>query len=179
LFALLWRVSAIAREPRINERIRAESVRTIGEKGEQIGILTRTAALTKAREAGLDLVEVAPDAAPPVCRIMDYGKYKYEMKKRTVEARKKAHQVKVKEIRLRPKTDEHDLLTKLSHAREFLEHRHKVVVNMLFRGREMSHVEIAKELMKRFVTELEGLAKVEQEPRIEGRRMTLIMVPKP
>lgn len=135
-------------------------------------------AMTLAQEAELDLVEVAPKAEPPVCRIMDYGKYKYELKKRSVEAKKKTHQVKTKELRLRPKTDEHDLMTKVEHARAFLEHRHKVVVNMLFRGREMAHIELGREMIMRFATELEEIAKVEQAPRMEGRRLSLTLAPK-
>lgn len=131
-----------------------------------------------AREAGLDLVEVARNANPPVCRIMDYGKYKYEMKKKTVEARKKSHHIKLKELRLRPKTEEHDLMTKMQHAREFLMQHHKVLVNMLFRGREMAHMNLGKDLILRFVKELEDISKVEQEPRLEGRRMTLVLSPK-
>lgn len=134
--------------------------------------------MTMAREAGLDLVEVARNANPPVCRIMDYGKYKYEMKKKTVEARKKSHHIKLKELRLRPKTEEHDLMTKMQHAREFLMQHHKVLVNMLFRGREMAHMNLGKDLILRFVKELEDISKVEQEPRLEGRRMTLVLSPK-
>ncbi|MBI2192803.1 MAG: translation initiation factor IF-3 [Planctomycetes bacterium] len=162
----------------MNERIRADQVRTISEKGEQVGILPVKTALTMAREAGLDLVEVARNANPPVCRIMDYGKYKYEMKKKTVEARKKSHHIKLKELRLRPKTEEHDLMTKMQHAREFLMQHHKVLVNMLFRGREMAHMNLGKDLILRFVKELEDISKVEQEPRLEGRRMTLVLSPK-
>lgn len=131
-----------------------------------------------AREAGLDLVEVARNANPPVCRIMDYGKYKYEIKKRSVEARKKSHHIRVKELRLRPKTEEHDFMTKLQHAREFLTQHHKVLVNMLFRGREMAHLSIGRDLIMRFVSELEDVGKVEQEPKLEGKRMTLVLTPK-
>jgi translation initiation factor IF-3 len=109
---------------------------------------------------------------------MDFGKYKYELKKRTVEARKKAHQIRTKEIRLRPKTDEHDVLTKLQHARDFLAHHHKVLVNMMFRGREMQHMDIGQALVMRFATSLEDVAKVEQPARMEGRRMTLVLAPK-
>jgi len=162
----------------VNTRIRAETARLISEQGEQLGILPLPTCLEMAREASLDLVEVAPNADPPVCRIMDFGKYKYELKKRTVEAKKRAHQLKTKEIRLRPKTDPHDLATKVDHARDFLAHNHKVLVNMLFRGREMQHVSLGRELVMRFATELEEVAKVEQTPRLEGRRMTLVLAPK-
>jgi len=134
--------------------------------------------MTLAQEAELDLVEVAPKAEPPVCRIMDYGKYKYQLKKRSVEAKKKSVQIKTKELRLRPKTDEHDLMTKVEHARDFLGHHHKVVVNMLFRGREMAHIELGREMIMRFATELEEIAKVEQAPRMEGRRLSLTLAPK-
>ena len=143
-----------------------------------MGIVPIEQALERSRIAELDLVEVAPNAEPPVCRIMDYGKYKYEIKKRLMEGKKKAHQVKVKEIRLRPKTDEHDFMTKVDHARSFLEHHHKVLVNLMFRGREMQHIDLGRALILRFATELEELAKVEQMPRMEGRRMTLLMTPK-
>jgi translation initiation factor IF-3 len=130
-----------------------------------------------AREAALDLVEVAKEASPPVCRIMDYGKYKYEQKKRQHDARKKTHQTRTKEIRLRPKTDEHDFQYKVGHAKEFLGHNHKVIVNLLFRGREMQFQAQGRDLLVRFAEELGEHAKVEQMPRIEGRRMTLLLAP--
>ncbi|GAB4331356.1 MAG: translation initiation factor IF-3 [Calditrichia bacterium] len=135
-------------------------------------------ALSKAAEARLDLVEVAPNANPPVCRIMDFGKYKYEQSKKEKESKKKQHQIVVKEIRLRPKTDDHDLGTKLKHARKFLEQRNKVKFTIIFRGREMAYQDFGKELMERVKEELSDIAKPESDAKMEGRRMILLLTPK-
>jgi translation initiation factor IF-3 len=162
-------------EPRMNERIRVPEVRLIGADGEQIGVVDTDNARERAREAGLDLVEVAPAARPPVCRLMDYGKYKYEQRKKQQKAREKQHRIKIKGIRLRPKTDEHDFQVKLGHARRFLEQGNKVQVTLLFRGREMAHIELGRNLLLRFAAELEDVSSVERLPKMEGRRMTLLL----
>lgn len=161
---------------RVNEWIRAREVRVVGEDGQQIGIVDADKARALASEAGLDLVEVAPQEDPPVCRIMDYGKFKYKQKKRTHQ--KKHHLSQLKELRLRPKTEDHDFKTKLGHARKFLARGDKVQVNMLFRGREMARIERGRDSLVRFAEELEDVAKIEQAPRMEGRRMNMIVAPK-
>jgi translation initiation factor IF-3 len=161
---------------RINEQIRVSPLRVIGENGELLGVLERDEAIRQASEAGLDLVEVAPEARPPVCRIMDYGKFKYRQSKRT--AKGKHHEVHMKEIRIRPKTEAHDRDVKIRRTREFLENGDKVTVNMLFRGREMAHLEFATQNMQAFVEQLADVAKVERGPDRMGRRMILILTPK-
>ncbi|HHT9117923.1 MAG TPA: translation initiation factor IF-3 [Candidatus Hypogeohydataceae bacterium YC38] len=166
---------SITQELRINERIFAKQVRLIGEEGEQLGVVSRQEALEKARELGTDLVEVAPQADPPVCRLMSYGKYKYRQKKKTQQKR---HVSQLKELRLRPKTDVHDLQTKIRQARKFLERKDKVLVNMMFRGRERAHTEIGKEILLKFAQELEDIAKIEKDVRLDGRRMGMILAPK-
>jgi translation initiation factor IF-3 len=128
-----------------------------------------------AREAGLDLVEVSPDSRPPVAKIMDYGKYKYERKKQQQESRKKSHTVQVKEVRLRPKTDKHDFDVKLGRARQFLMDGDKVQINMMFRGRELAHLEVGRQVVDRFAQALDDLAKMERPPIFEGKRMTCLM----
>lgn len=167
----------IAHDLRINERIFAKTVRLISESGEQMGLMTIDQALESARRAELDLVEVAPDAQPPVCRIMDYGKFKYRQKKKTHQGQKR-HAAQMKEIRLRPKTDEHDLLIKARHAREFIERKDKVLVNLLFRGRERAHVDVGRAVLERFMAAMQDVAKVEQLPKLEGSRMALVLAPK-
>ncbi|MEC9442376.1 MAG: translation initiation factor IF-3 [Myxococcota bacterium] len=162
-------------EPRLNGRIRAPEIRVIDPDGEQLGIMTVDDALEQAERFGLDLVEVAPNARPPVCRIMDYGKYKYQQKKRSSDARKKGARVELKEIKLRPKTDEHDFMTKLKHARRFLEKNNKVKITIMFRGREITHPEIAREMLERAAVELADVAEVEQSARMEGRNMTMML----
>lgn len=164
-------------EPRLNNRIRATEIRVIDPDGEQLGIMTVEDALEQSERFGLDLVEVAPQARPPVCRIMDYGKYKYQQKKRSSDARKKGARVELKEIKLRPKTDEHDFMTKLRHARRFLESNNKVKVTIMFRGREITHPEIARDMLDRAALELADISDVEQTPRMEGRNMTLMLNP--
>jgi translation initiation factor IF-3 len=164
--------------PRINERIRVPEVRVVDPEGEQLGVMSVEEALEKAASYNLDLVEVAPQAKPPVCRIMDYGKYKYQQKKRSNEARKKTAKVERKEIKMRPKTDDHDFMTKLRHARAFLEEHHKVKITIMFRGREITHPEIAQEMLVRAGQELADIADIEQSARLEGRNMTMGLTPK-
>lgn len=161
---------------RVNDWIRVRQVRLIAEDGEQIGIVDTDEAKTRAQKAGLDLVEVAPQENPPVCRIMDYGKFKYKQKKRTHQ--RKHHTSQLKELRLRPKTDDHDFETKLGHAKRFLARGDKVQVNMLFRGREMARIDMGRDLLTRFAAALKDIAKIERLPRMEGRRMNLIVAPK-
>jgi translation initiation factor IF-3 len=145
-----------------------------------MGIINVTEALNKAREVGLDLVEVAPTSSPPVCRIMDYGKWLYQQKRRTREAHKKEHRhsATLKEIRLRPETDKHDLDIKIDHARDFLEKGHKVQFTMFFRGRQMMHTDKGFTILEQIIELLQDLAKVERPTRMAGRRMTLLVVPK-
>ena len=161
---------------RINDQIKISPLRIIGENGEQLGVLERDAALRMASEAGMDLVEVAPDVRPPVCRLMDFGKFKYRQAKRSHKS--KSHEVKLKEIRIRPKTEAHDRDTKIRRAREFLEAGDKVMVNMLFRGREMAHLDFATQNMQVFVEQLADVGAVERGPMREGRRMMLLLAPR-
>lgn len=153
-------------------------MRLIDEEGEQVGVVPLDDAMERANEADLDLVEVAPDAKPPVCKIMDYGKYKYRQKKRMHESRKKSHAGEIKELRLRPKIEDHDLFVKLRKAREFLEAGQKVLFHVFFRGREMAHKEFGFALLQRVADELEDVAKIENPPREEGRRISVTMVKK-
>ena len=146
-------------------------------EGNQLGIIPRDAALTAARQAGLDLVEVAPTERPPVCRIMDYGKFKYEQKKK--QGKQKQHHIQMKEIRVRPKTGDHDITVKVNHAKEFLQHKHKVQVNVLFRGRELAHIEQGRMVMESILKQLEEIAKVEKPPGMEGKRLTAVLGPRP
>ncbi|MCI0491774.1 MAG: translation initiation factor IF-3 [Planctomycetes bacterium] len=161
---------------RINEQIRITPIRVVGQDGSQLGVIETAGALQQAREAGLDLVEVAPQEKPPVCRIMDYGKFKYQQKKR--QHKSHAHQSKNKEIRLRPKIGEHDLVTKINRAREFLGQKDKVVFSVVFRGRENAHVDEGYKVVGRIVQELSDLAKVEHPPSMQGRRIVAIFAPK-
>jgi len=165
---------------KINGGIRAGTIRLIDESNNQVGIISRNEALEKAREIGLDLVEVAPTSDPPVCRIMDYGKWLYQQKRKSRDAYKKSHQhvATLKEIRLRPETDKHDLDVKVSHAREFLEKGHKVQFTVFFRGRQMMHREQGYEKLEQVTGALEDLAKVERAAKMAGRRMTVLIVPK-
>ena len=163
---------------RVNERIRISPVRLIGEDGEQVGIVATDEAREIAAEAGLDLVEVAPNSRPPVCRIMDYGKYKYEQARKARESKKKQHQVKVKEIKLRPKIEEHDINFKAGHARRFLGEGNKVKLTMRFRGREMTHTELGEEVLEHFVGMVSDVGQVEERPKLEGRNMTMVLAPK-
>jgi translation initiation factor IF-3 len=170
----------VKRGLRVNGGIKAETVRLIDESDNQVGVISRDDALGRARDVGLDLVEVAPNSDPPVCRIMDFGKWTYEQKRRTRESHKKAqkHVATLKEIRLRPETDKHDLEIKLKHAREFLEKGHKVQFTVFFKGRQMLHKEHGYDLLSQITTTLEELAKVERPSMMSGRRMTMMLVPK-
>ena len=163
---------------RRNELIHAREVRVIGAEGEQLGILQRNEAIAMAREIGCDLVEVSSNATPPVCRIMDYGKFKYEQQKKKQDAKKRQAVVQVKEIKVRPKTDEHDYETKLKHIRSFLEDGDRCKVTVFFRGREIVHKDRGIEILERIVKDLEDVGKVEQEPRPEGRTLQMLVVPK-
>ena len=162
-------------QPRLNNEIKADEVRLISERGEQLGVVTTEVALNKARDVGLDLIEVAPNAKPPVCKILDHGKLKYEEKKRQQISKKKQHVIKVKEIRLRPQIDEHDLMTKLNQGRRFLTDGAKLKVTLMFRGREMSRVDLGKVVMERVLKELADVAEVEKDIPLEGRRMSMIL----
>jgi translation initiation factor IF-3 len=164
---------------RINGGIRAKTVRLIDESNNQVGIIETNEALSKAREVGLDLVEVAPTSEPPVCRIMDYGKWLYQQKRRTREAHKKTqhHVITLKEIRLRPETDKHDLEIKLRHGREFLEKGHKVQFTLFFRGRQLLHVDQGYAMLDKITESLQDVAKVERPVSLTGRRITLLLVP--
>ena len=161
---------------RINEQIRASSVRVIGLEGVQMGILTTEDALVAARQVGLDLVEVAPQEKPPVCRIMDYGKFKYQQKKRQHKGH--SHQVRIKEIRVRPKTGEHDINVKVSKAREFLLHKDKVLLSVMFRGRELAHIEEGRRVINEILVQLEDVSKVEATPSQQGKRIACTLAPK-
>jgi translation initiation factor IF-3 len=163
----------------VNERIRVPQVRVIGDDGAQLGILGVREALALAQEKGLDLVEVSPTARPPVCRIMDYGKFKYEQSKRERKARKKQHVMHLKEVKLRPKIDDHDYDFKMTHAREFLTHRDKVKVTVTFRGREMAHQELGHQMLQKVIAALADIATPESIPKSEGRTLVMIMLPKP
>lgn len=163
---------------RRNELIHAREVRVIGAEGEQLGILQRNEAIAMAREIGCDLMEVSSNATPPVCRIMDYGKFKYEQQKKKQDAKKRQAVVQVKEIKVRPKTDEHDYETKLKHIRSFLEDGDRCKVTVFFRGREIVHKDRGIEILERIVKDLEDVGKVEQEPRAEGRTLQMLVVPK-
>jgi translation initiation factor IF-3 len=153
-------------------------VRVISADGKMIGILSTPEAIERAREVGLDLLEVSPNANPPVCRILDIGKYKYEQRKKEKESKKKQHTVTIKEIRLRPKTDQHDLETKLNHARKFIEQKNKVKFTLIFRGREMAYQDLGRDLLNRVIELLEDVAKPDGELRMEGRRLLLVLSPK-
>ena len=152
-------------------------MRLIGAEGEQLGLMLTEEALRRSRESGFDLVEVAPEASPPVCKIMDYGKFKYEQKKKAHQAKTKQKVAVLKELRIRPKTEEHDLLIKVKKAKEFLGEGDRVQVNMLFKGREMAHIDVGKTLLERFATEVAEVGKVERPAILDGRRMTLLLVP--
>lgn len=150
----------------------------IGAENNQVGVVPVNEAMDMAKQAGLDLVEIAPEASPPVCRIMDFGKHLYELKRKEKQNVKKQHSVTLKEIRLRPTTDEHDCETKLNHARAFFEKGHRVQFTLMFRGREMLHVEQGKALMEKIVAKLDDVAKVDRNPSLLGKRMTVMMAPK-
>jgi translation initiation factor IF-3 len=168
----------ISKQQRVNEMIRAREVRVISPDGEQLGIMPANDALQLAETKGLDLVEVAPDAKPPVCRIMDFGKYKYQQSKRLQQAKKKQKVISIKEIKLRPKTEEHDYQYKTKHIRRFLQDGHKAKVTIMFRGREMAHVDLGRRILDRVAVDLEDVGTVEQTPKQEGRNMTMVLSPR-
>jgi len=159
--------------------IRIREVRLIDETGAQVGVVPTEEALTRAHAAALDLVEVSPRARPPVCKIMDFGKFKYDLRKKEQQQHRRSGAQQLKELRVRPKTGEHDLEVKLRKAREFLEGGHKVLFNVFFRGRERSHTELGRHLLERVVTNLEDCSRVERMPAMDGRRMTMMLLPKP
>ena len=164
---------------RINGGIRADKVRLVDAENNQVGIVERLFALEKSREANLDLVEVSPTSDPPVCRIMDYGKWVYEQKRKVREARKKTHHAGgLKEVRLRPETDAHDIEIKVKHAREFIEKGHKVQFTLIFRGRQMLHKDKGADVLSKIVESLSDLAKVDRSNEMMGKRMTLVVSPK-
>ncbi|MDR1957943.1 MAG: translation initiation factor IF-3 [Planctomycetaceae bacterium] len=161
---------------RINEMIRIPQVRVVSATGEQLGVMSSYDAITAARAVGLDLVEVAPDSKPPVCRIMDYGKFKYQQKKRVTK--QVVHRTKLKEIRVRPKTGDHDIQVKLKQAREFLVQKDKVLISVIFRGRELAHIEEGQKLIDFLLTQLEDVSKIEAPPKHMGKRITCTVAPK-
>lgn len=164
--------------PRVNEEIRYPQVRLIDENGTMVGIMSSRDAIARAYAAGLDLVEISPNASPPVVKILDYGKYKYELQKKQSEARKKQKVIEIKEIKVRPNIDENDYQVKLRAMKSFLEEGDKVKVTLRFRGREMTHQELGIKLLERIRNDLEGLIKVEQMPRLENRQMVMVLSPK-
>jgi translation initiation factor IF-3 len=163
---------------RINEQIRVPEVRLIGADGQQIGVMPTKEALAQAVEAHLDLVEVAPQASPPVCRIMDYGKYKYQQSKKQQEARRKSTTIQVKEVKVRPKIEEHDMGFKLRNAKRFLEDGDKVKISVIFRGREIAHTDRGFRILTQMAEALAEVGNVEQNPRLEGRNLSMIVTPK-
>ncbi|WP_414635132.1 translation initiation factor IF-3 [Bacillus sp. NTK071] len=167
----------ISRDMNVNEGIRAREVRLVGADGNQIGVKSKNEALDMARNANLDLVMVAPNAKPPVCRIMDYGKFRYEQQKKEKEARKKQKIITVKEVRLSPNIEEHDFNTKLRNARKFLEKGDKVKASIRFRGRMITHSEIGKKVLEHLAEDCKDISTVESKPKMEGRSMFLILAP--
>lgn len=163
----------------MNERIRAREVRLIGDTGEQIGVVLPQEALKLAREKGLDLVEISPTANPPVCKIMDYGKYLYELNKKLHAARRHQKTIHLKEVKFRPRTDEHDYQVKRNHVLRFLREGDKVKATMIFRGREMAHPEFGRKMLKRLIGEIAEVGTVEMSPYMEGRALIAILAPKP
>lgn len=165
--------------PRVNRRIRIPQVRVIDDEGAQVGVMPTSEALALAEERGLDLVEVSPKARPPVCKIMDYGKYMYQLSKRAKEAKKHQHVTQVKEVKMRPKIEPHDYSFKMRHAREFLAAGDKVKCTVIFRGRELAHKELGRRVMERLIEDLSAEANVEVPIRSEGRSMIMVLSPKP
>ena len=179
---MLWRCSVIGKKEintQINEEIRDKELRVIGSDGQQLGIMSSSKALELAEQKNLDLVKIAPQSKPPVCKIMDYGKYRFEQAKREKEARKNQHTVEIKEVRLSLNIDTHDFNTKLNNAIKFLKHGDKVKVSIRFRGREMGHSEFGYDLMKRFSEACEEYAVVNKPAKLEGRNMLMFLSPKP
>ncbi|MBI1238176.1 MAG: translation initiation factor IF-3 [Alphaproteobacteria bacterium] len=164
--------------PRVNHDITAPEVLVIDESNEKRGVMRKLDAIRLAEEEGFDLVEVAPNSTPPVCRLMDFGKFKYEQQKKAAEARKKQKIIEVKELKMRPSIDDHDYSTKLKAARRFFEEGDKVKFTLRFRGREMQHQHLGMQLLQRIRTELDEIAKVEQDTKLEGRQMMMVMAPR-
>jgi translation initiation factor IF-3 len=164
--------------PRINDAIRAREVRLIDENGQNVGVVGKIEAMERATQAGLDLVEVSPDAEPPVCKILDFGKYKYQEQKKAAEARKHQKIVEIKEIKMRPGIDDHDYDVKMRAIQRFFEEGDKVKITLRFRGRELAHQHLGMEVLKRVRTDTEKIAKVESEPRFEGKQMIMVLAPK-
>lgn len=162
---------------KVNSEIRAPKVRVVTEDGQQLGILSVREAIDKAEQMGKDLVEIAPNATPPVCKIIDFGKFRYQLTKKEKESKKAQHQVKVKEIKLRPNIDVHDLNTKISHAKDFLQKGNKVRIICMFRGRQMLHIELGDKLMESIVLQLKDVASVEVPSKLLGKNMTLVLAP--
>ncbi|WP_331250897.1 translation initiation factor IF-3 [Frigidibacter albus] len=162
----------------MNDRIRATEIRLIGADGENVGVVTPARAMQMAEEAGLDLVEISPNAVPPVCKIMDFGKFKYEQQKREAEARKKQHIIEIKEIKFRPGTDSHDYEVKMRSVFKFLEEGDKVKITLRFRGREMAHQDLGMDLLNRVAADVGEKGKVESMPRLEGRQMVMMIGPR-
>ncbi len=165
--------------PRVNERIRAPEIRLIGAEGENVGVVTPSRAMDMAADAGLDLVEISPNANPPVCKIMDFGKFKYEQQKRESEARKKQKTIEIKEVKFRPNTDTNDYNVKMRNVFKFLENGDKVKVSLRFRGREMAHQELGRQLLERVAEDTKEIGKVENFPKMEGRQMIMLIGPLP
>jgi translation initiation factor IF-3 len=163
--------------PRVNEKISSPKVRLVDESGEMVGVVSQKEALERAYKAGLDLVEVSPNADPPVCKILDYGKYKFEEQKRRAEIRKKQKIIEIKEIQLRPGIDTHDFDVKMRSARKFIGEGDKLKVTLRFRGRELSHQQLGMDVLERVKENLQDVAKVEQHPKLEGKRMIMVMGP--
>jgi translation initiation factor IF-3 len=163
---------------RINREIRAAQVRVIDMEGKQLGVISLNEALAEAAKAGLDLVEVSPTAAPPVCRIMDYGKFRYQQSKKVQVSKKSQTVIQVKEIRIRPKTEAHDLEVKIKHVVKFLEQHNKVKISMMFRGREIAYTEIGRKIMENIKETLGDSCVIDQQPKLEGRNMVMILSPK-
>lgn len=163
--------------PRVNEKIRADEIRLIGAEGENIGLVTPQRGIELADDAGLDLVEISPNATPPVCKIMDFGKFKYETQKRESEARKKQKIIEIKEVKFRPNTDVHDYDVKMRNVVKFLGNGDKVKVTMRFRGREMAHLELGRALLERVADDIEEIGKIESMPKMEGRQMIMMVSP--
>ena len=161
--------------PRINQKIRAYEVRLISADGEQLGIVSTVDALNQAEKLGFDLVEISPNATPPVCKIMDYGKYKYQQKRKANEAKKKQQTIEVKEVKFRPKTDIHDFNVKINRLKKFLDAGNKCKISIVFRGREIVHTDIGREVSARIIDVLKDFAEVESGPRMEGRQMVMIV----
>ncbi|MBX9786769.1 MAG: translation initiation factor IF-3 [Alphaproteobacteria bacterium] len=163
--------------PRVNEKISSLKVRLVDENGEMVGVLSQKEALERAYRAGLDLVEVSPNADPPVCKILDYGKYKFEEQKRRAEMRKKQKVIEIKEVQLRPGIDKHDFEVKMRSARKFIDDGDKLKVTLRFRGRELSHQELGMDVLTRVKETLQDVAKVEHDPKFEGKRVIMILAP--